>query len=52
MKNSINTTPQRWLASVLLALFSLTAAGCATIEGAGKDIETAGEEIQEAADNE
>jgi predicted small secreted protein len=38
----------RWLllASLLLA------GGCATIEGAGKDIEAAGEAVQEAADSE
>lgn len=37
------------VSSVLLLLLS---AGCATIEGAGKDIEAAGEAVQDAADNE
>lgn len=41
----------RSLAILLLALFSAaTLGGCNTIEGAGKDIEKAGEEVQEAAD--
>ena len=35
----------------LSSLFLLAAAGCATIEGAGKDIERAGEAVQDAADN-
>jgi predicted small secreted protein len=39
----------------LTALFFIStillATGCATIEGAGKDIESAGEKIQEAADS-
>jgi predicted small secreted protein len=34
------------LATILLV------GGCATIEGAGKDIEAAGEAVQEAADSE
>lgn len=34
-----------------LILFTLmTLGGCATIEGVGKDLEKAGEKIQEAAD--
>lgn len=37
-----------WLTLILLAFASLTA--CNTVEGAGKDIEAAGEEIQDAAD--
>ncbi|WP_404828132.1 entericidin A/B family lipoprotein [Fluctibacter corallii] len=32
----------------LLAGFSL--AGCATVEGIGKDVESAGEAVQDAAD--
>lgn len=33
---------------LLISLFALI--GCNTIEGAGKDLESAGEEIQEEAD--
>lgn len=36
-----------WLALLAASLFTLTA--CNTMEGAGKDIEEAGEEIQEEA---
>jgi len=35
---------------VALALSLFTLAGCNTLDGAGKDIERAGEEIQKAAD--
>jgi entericidin A len=42
---------KRNLAILLLALFAATMlGGCNTIEGAGKDIEKAGEEVQDAAD--
>lgn len=34
------------------SLLLFTAVGCATIEGAGEDVESAGEAIQDAADNE
>jgi predicted small secreted protein len=34
---------------VLAALLLIALAGCATIEGAGKDIESAGEAVQDAA---
>lgn len=34
----------------VLVLGSFTLAGCNTVDGAGKDIERAGEEIQKAAD--
>ncbi|WP_254795763.1 entericidin A/B family lipoprotein [Arsukibacterium indicum] len=44
-----NKTP-RWLSLVMVALFSTAVASCATIEGAGKDIESAGEAIQEEAE--
>lgn len=39
-----------WL---LLAFSIITAllAGCATVEGVGKDIQSAGEELEEAAEN-
>jgi len=40
------------LAKVALPLMLLFAAGCATIDGAGKDIESAGEAIQDATDTE
>lgn len=36
---------------IILATILLVG-GCATIEGAGKDIEAAGEAVQEAADSE
>lgn len=51
MKTISQLSARRALAAVLLALFSVTIVACATIEGAGKDIETAGEKIQDAADN-
>lgn len=42
---------KRTLAILLLALFAAaTLGGCNTMEGAGKDIEKAGEEVQDAAD--
>jgi predicted small secreted protein len=42
---------KRNLSILLLALFAATLlGGCNTIEGAGKDIEKAGEEVQDAAD--
>ena len=34
----------------LLVLFCVSAAGCNTLKGAGKDIEKAGEAIQDAVD--
>ncbi|MAD76597.1 MAG: hypothetical protein CML20_17720 [Rheinheimera sp.] len=44
-----NKTP-RWLTLVMVALFSTALASCATIEGAGEDIESAGEAIQDEAE--
>lgn len=43
--------PQSKIASLLaLAVFSITLlAGCNTIQGAGEDMEQAGEEVQEEA---
>lgn len=35
---------------LLIAMFSLILTGCNTIDGAGKDIEAAGDKIQDAAD--
>ena len=39
-------------AVVLLAFGSLALAGCNTMDGAGKDIENAGEKIQDATNKE
>lgn len=36
---------------VVLLMLSAALGACATIEGAGEDIETAGEAVQDAADN-
>ena len=42
---------KRYLSALLLALMAATVlGGCNTMEGAGKDIEKAGEEVQDAAD--
>ncbi len=42
---------KRNLAILLLALLATTMlGGCNTVEGAGKDMEKAGEEVQDAAD--
>jgi len=41
-----------FIKALVCAFLLLGAAGCATIEGAGKDIETAGETVQDAADGE
>ncbi len=38
------------LFSVLVALAALGAAACNTVEGAGQDVESAGEAVQDAAD--
>lgn len=45
-----NKSTAPWL---LLAISLITAslAGCATVEGVGKDIQSAGEELEEAAEN-
>lgn len=48
MKTSFN----KYAKAALLAILGMAVVSCATIEGAGKDIETAGESIQDAADNE
>lgn len=40
------------LIAATLSCLLLMSAGCATIEGAGKDIEKAGEAVQDAADGE
>ena len=36
--------------TMMLLLLALSVAGCATIEGAGEDLEAAGEAIQEEAE--
>ena len=42
---------KRNISVMLLALMAaMVLGGCNTVEGAGKDIEAAGEEVQEAAD--
>jgi predicted small secreted protein len=49
----VKTTFKNLLTIALSALFVLSlAAGCATLEGAGEDIESAGESVQDAADGE
>jgi predicted small secreted protein len=40
------------LVTILCATGLLLVAGCATLEGAGEDIESAGESVQDAADGE
>lgn len=40
------------LTSLLLSLFLVTLTSCATMEGVGKDVESAGEAVQDAADGE
>ena len=44
MRNTIS------LWGVLLVAIMLAAAGCNTLEGAGEDVQRAGEEIEDAAD--
>jgi predicted small secreted protein len=46
MRNKLKTLTQLSTSLIFLCL-----AGCATIEGAGEDIESAGEVIQESAEN-
>lgn len=46
----MNTQLKNWLyASMLACTLAGSLTGCNTVEGAGKDIEEAGEEIQEEA---
>lgn len=47
----MNTKTPRWLASFFVVLLSVSVVACATVEGAGEDIESAGEAIQDAADD-
>ncbi|WP_082122557.1 entericidin A/B family lipoprotein [Arsukibacterium sp. MJ3] len=46
----MNIKLPRSLTLFLVVLFSAAVVSCATIDGAGQDIESAGEEIQEAAE--
>ena len=46
MNNILRKTP----ALVLLALMLASTTACHTVEGAGKDVQKAGEELEEAAD--
>jgi predicted small secreted protein len=48
----MNTQLKNWLyASMLAGTLAGALTGCNTVEGAGKDIEEAGEEIQEEAND-
>lgn len=40
---------RKLLGAVLLASFTLGLVGCNTVKGAGKDVERAGEKIQDAS---
>ena len=46
----MNTRFRNLVLSLLVLSFSASIAGCNTMKGAGKDIEKAGEEIQEEAE--
>ncbi len=37
------------LSLILLAMFTITAAGCNTMQGIGKDVQKAGEKIEDAS---
>ncbi|GAB4189525.1 MAG: hypothetical protein Tsb002_16620 [Wenzhouxiangellaceae bacterium] len=41
----------KYLLTLLILLLSLSISACNTIEGAGKDIESTGEAIEDAADD-
>jgi len=44
------TTKKKWICFALALLtITISVIGCNTVEGAGRDIERAGEEIQDAA---
>jgi len=47
MKTKVKT-----LLALMCSCMLLLAIGCATIEGAGEDVESAGEAVQDAADGE
>lgn len=40
------------LALVLLSMLGVAAIGCNTVEGVGEDVESAGDSIEDAADDE
>lgn len=51
--DQVKNTFKNLMTIALSALFVLTlSAGCATLEGVGEDIESAGESVQDAADGE
>lgn len=39
----------KFMSLVIIASFGLSLSGCETMEGAGKDIENAGQSVQDAA---
>jgi len=47
----MNPNARNTLLFAFLGTFALLVAGCNTIEGAGKDVEAVGEEIQDVADD-
>ena len=46
----VRSTPVRFVPAGLLIVLAAVLSGCNTVEGAGKDIEAAGDEVQDAAD--
>ena len=46
---NVNANVKRFLAASFLAVSVASLSACNTVEGAGKDLEEAGEEIQEEA---
>ena len=40
---------KRILSAMVFALFALSLAGCNTVQGVGKDVQKAGEKIEDAA---
>jgi len=50
-RTTMNPNARNTLIFALLGAFALLAAGCNTIQGAGKDVEAVGEEIQDVADD-
>lgn len=50
MHKSVETKGRHFAALALAIVAALVLAGCNTVKGAGKDIESAGEAVQDAAD--
>ncbi len=50
MRTSVETKGRAKAACALAIVAALVLAGCNTMEGAGKDVEAAGEAVQDAAD--